>query len=124
MISNTYLTNLTDAEREEIRVKAQEARVAKKENSGNIVISSEDSYWRELASKHGVRMPQAVCQSSEHKFVKRIARKVEVDINVWIREVVGAKSLAEISDANPNIGAVGICGLFLEYVEEVKNDIA
>lgn len=124
MISNTYLTSLTDAEREEIRVKAQEARVAKKENSGNIVVSSEDSHWRELASKHGVRMPQSVCQSSEHKFVKRIARKVEVDINVWIREVVGAKSLAEISDANPNIGAVGVCGLFLEYVEEVKNGIA
>lgn len=115
-----HLKNFTPEQRAEMLEKARLAKQVKKDASGNIITFTDEPYWRTIASELGVRMPQSACQSSEHKHVKRLARKLGVDVNVWVRDVVGARTLGEISDANPNAGAVGVCGWFLEYAYELK----
>lgn len=114
------LPALTPEQRVEMREKAAISKQLKKEASSNIVTFTDEDHWRTIASEMGVRMPLSVCQSSEHKHVKRIARKLGVDVNVWVRDVVGARTLSDISDANPNAGAVGVCGWFLEHCYELK----
>lgn len=118
---NHHLTNITPEQRRQMLEQAKISRQAKKDASGNIKLMADDKNWRQIASDFGVRLPPSVAQSDEHKYVKRIARKLGVDINSWIREVCGATSLKQISDVNPNIGAVGLCGLFLEWVNEEKS---
>lgn len=114
MINKNYLNNLTQEQREELRLKSAQAREEKKLAAENIVLSMDDGFWRELCSKYGFRMPMSVCQSSEHKYVKRLAKKLGVDVMFWVRNIVGATTLKEVSDMNPNIGAVGMCGLLIE----------
>lgn len=118
----SHLQSYTPEQRADMLEKARIAKQAKKDAAGNIITFTDEPHWRTIASELGVRMPQSVCQADEHKHVKRMARKLGVDINVWIKEIVGAKNLKEISDANPNAGAVGICGLFLEYAYKLKGE--
>lgn len=110
----------TPEQRVEMQEKARIAKQAKKDAAGNIISFTDEDHWRTIASEMGVRMPQSVAQASEHKHIKRLARKLGVDVNVWVRDVVGARTLGEISETNPNAGAVGICGWFLEYAYELK----
>ncbi len=113
-----YLPDYTPEQRAEVLVKARLAKQLKKDASVNIKTMVDETHWRELASKYGIRMPQVVCQSDELKYVKRAAKKLDVDISVWVKEVVGGTTLKEIADLNPDIGAVGIMGLFLEAYDE------
>jgi len=119
LINNSYLQSLTETEREELRAKAAQSRLYKKVASANIQSMTDENYWRDLCSTLCVRMPQSVCQSSELKYIKRIANKLNVDINVWIKDVCGCKSLKEVAELNPNIGAVGMVGFFIEHCKEV-----
>lgn len=119
MINKSYLQSLTEAEREELRAKATQSRLDKKLASTNIQSMVDENYWKDIASQLGVRMPQSVCQASELKYIKRIANKLNVDINVWVKDVCGCKSLKEVAELNPNIGAVGMVGLFCEHCKEV-----
>lgn len=116
----SHLTGITDQQRAEMLAKAALAKEIKKANAINIVKLIDTPYHRELASLYGIRLPTANCQSNELKFVKRAARKLDVDINVWVKEVVGAKNLGEVALLNPNIGAAGMVGLLLEWAHEIK----
>lgn len=120
MIKKNNLPTLTPEQRAEMLEKARLSREMKKENSANIVVSLDDKYWRETASSLGVRMPPAVAQSHEFKWLKRAAKKLDVDIGTWVKEVTGCTSLQQIADLNKNIGAVGVQGLFLEWVNEIS----
>lgn len=115
-----YLTNITPEMRKEMQEKARLSRIAKDEASDNIKKFVDERHWRELASSLGVRMPQSNCQADELKFVKRAAKKLNLDISVWVKEVVGAVSLIDVARMNPDAGAVGIMGYFLEWASEVK----
>ncbi len=119
MINKSYLQSLTEAEREELRAKAVQSRLDKKLASANIQSMADENYWRDLASSLNCRLPQSVCQASELKYIKRIANKLNVDINVWVKDVCGCKSLKEVAELNPNIGALGMVGTFLEHCKEV-----
>lgn len=119
MINKSYLQSLTEAEREELRAKAVQSRLDKKLASANIQSMADENYWRELVSSLNVRMPRSVCQSSELKYVRRIGDKLGVDVNIWVKDVCGCKSLKEVAELNPNIGAVGLVGIFLEHCKEV-----
>ena len=119
MINKSYLQSLTEAEREEMRAKAAQSRIDKKAASANIRSMADENYWRELASSLNCRLPQSVCQASELKYVKRIANKLGIDTNVWVKDVCGCKSLKEVAELNPNLGAVGMVGLLLEHAKEV-----
>lgn len=119
MINKAYLQSLTEAEREEMRAKAAQSRLDKKAASANIQAMADENYWRELCSSLNVRMPRSVCQASELKYVRRIGDKLGVDINTWVKDVCGCKSLKEVAELNPNIGAVGMVGFFIEHCKEV-----
>jgi len=108
------VATLTPEQRAEMQEKSRLSREIKRQNSANIVVSLDDKYWRETASSLGVRMPPAVAQAHEFKWLKRAAKKLNIDVNYWTKEIVGAKSLKEVADMNPNIGACGIFGLVLE----------
>ena len=114
MIKKNNLPTLTKEQRSELLEKARLSRELKKANSENIVVSLDDKYWRETASSLGVRMPPDVAQSHEFKWLKRACNNLNIDVNYWTKEIVGAKSLKEVSDMNPNIGAAGVMGLVLE----------
>ena len=120
-LNKDYLANLTDEDRKALQEQARISREAKKEASKNIRVSADDAHWRSLFAKYGLRSPPSVCQSTEMKYAKRMARKMNFDINYWVREVVGAKSLIELASMNPDIGQVGICGLLMEWVDEEKS---
>lgn len=108
-----------EKQRAEMLAKAAETRELKRLNSGNIVALSDATYHRDLASKHGVRMPPSYCQADELKYVRRVAKKMDVDLDVWVKEVVGARTLAEVSRLNSDYGACGMVGLLLEWADEV-----
>ena len=114
MIKKNNLPELTKEQRSELLEKARLSRELKKANSENIVVSLDDKYWRETASSLGLRMPPAVAQAHEFKWLKRACNKLNIDVNYWTKEIVGAKSLKEVADMNHNIGACGIMGLVLE----------
>ena len=118
MINKSYLQSLTEAERVELRAKAVQSRLDKKLASANIQSMADENYWRDLFSKYGLRSPPSTSQASETKYLKRAARKLNVDINVWIRDVCGCTSLREIASLNPNIGAKGMLGIFMEWADE------
>lgn len=113
-----HLPELTPELRLEMQQKAAISKQIKKDASVNIQSMVDHGHWRDLASKCNIRLPQAVCQSDELKFVKRAANKLGVDVMIWVKDVVGAKTLKEVAELNPNIGAVGMVGLFLEAYDE------
>mgnify|MGYP001580934513 CR=1 FL=1 len=119
MINKSYLQSLTEAERDEMRAKAAQSRLDKKEASANIRYMADENYWKDVASQLGVRMPQSICQASEIKFIKRIANKLGIDTSVWVKDVCGCKSLKEVAELNKDAGAVGMVGFFIEHCKEV-----
>jgi hypothetical protein len=123
MVNSNYLSNLSDEERLAIREASRVSREAKKLASSNIVELADMNYHKELASKYGIKMPSYVCQSSELKYVKRAARIVGIDVNEWVRECIGGGTLIEFAANNPNIGARGVVGLYLEYADEVLSKV-
>jgi hypothetical protein len=120
LINKSYLQSLTEADRDEMRAKAAQSRLDKKEASANIRSMADENYWRELFSKYSLRSPPSTSQASETKYLKRASRKLDVDINIWIRDVCGCASLREIVSLNSNIGAKGMLGIFMEWVDEEK----
>lgn len=119
MINKSYLQSLTQVERDEMRAKAAQSRLDKKAASANIRSMADENYWRELASSLNARMPRSVCQASELKYVRRIGDKLGVDVNVWVKDVCGCKSLKEVAELNKDAGAVGMVGFFIEHCKEV-----
>jgi hypothetical protein len=118
---NHHLTNITSEQRQQMLAQAKISRQAKKDASGNIISFKDETYWRETSSQLGVRMPPSVAQSNEFKWLKRAAKKLDIDVNTWVKEVCGCTSLTELAKLNPNAGAVGLMGLFIEHVIEEKS---
>lgn len=119
-MNKSHLTDITPEQREEMQRKAALAKAKKREESINIMTLIDAPYHRELASLYGIRMPTSYCQSSELKYAKRAAKKLDIDINLWVKDAVGARNLAEVAQLNPNLGACGMVGLLLEYAHELK----
>lgn len=116
-----YLTNITPEMRKEMQEKARISRELKKEASGNIIKYKDELYWREKCSELGLRMPPSVAQANEFKWLKRAGKKLDIDVNTWVKDVCGCTSLTELAKLNPNMGAVGLYGLFIEHVIEEKS---
>lgn len=77
-------------------------------------------HWRMLAKSMGTRLPQSYQPATSTKYIRKIAKKVGVDIKEWI-ESTGCDNLAEINKLNHNIPAYAMTGWYLEYAEEVKS---
>ena len=82
----------------------------------------DEQHWRDLAKSMNVRLPQTYQPATSTKYIRKIAKKVGVDIKEWI-ESTGCTNLAEINSLNPNIPAYAMTGWYLEYANEVKSQI-
>lgn len=115
-----HLTNISQEEREKMLQQAREARAAKvqwaKENLRDDYLDK--PLWRELSSKHGVRMPQKHIPASELKYIKRLFKAKELDIKQWLTESTGCITLLELSRKNPDAPAYAMCGWALEWIDE------
>lgn len=105
---------------EEMRQQAVEARQAKIEWAKD---NLRDDYldfplWRELASKHGVRLPQRHIPATEVKYIKRVFKAKGMDINQWLKDGTGCSSIPEVARKNPDAPAYAMVGWALEWIEE------
>lgn len=80
---------------------------------------SDVEHWRLLAKSMGTRLPQSYQPATSTKYIRKIAKKMGVDIKEWI-ESTGCANLTEINNLNPNIPAYAMTGWMLEWVDEIK----
>lgn len=81
---------------------------------------ADEQHWRDLAKKMGTRLPQSYQPATSTKYIRKIAKKVGIDIKEWI-DSTGCTNLTEINNLNPNIPAYAMTGWFLEYCDEKLN---
>lgn len=118
-MSNHNFTVMTD----EDRAKSAAVKEAKKAwATENLRQDFQDlQVWKDLASKRGVRLPIYYAAGTEIKFIKRMAKKLEVDIDQFL-ESTGFTTLKQMALANPNWPSYALCGILLEYSEEVNGE--
>ena len=76
--------------------KAKLAVQQKKEANAHLKNDFSDlPHWKELASKYGVRLPRYYIASSETKYLKRLFKKVEIDIQEYLDDC-GAKTVKSL----------------------------
>lgn len=116
------LNNLTDQERQEMKIKAQEARQAKREFAEkNLKIDWEDdSYWIDLAKKHQYKLPQRFDKAGS-KWVNRFLKAKGLDIE-WYRDHTGIANGNKEALMNPAMTARAQVGLLLEAYDEDFGD--
>lgn len=80
----------------------------------------DEQHWRDLAKKMNTRLPQSYQPATQTKYIRKVAKKVGVDIKEWI-ESTGCANLTEINNLNPNIPAYVMTGWMLEWIDEFKS---
>lgn len=108
---------------EEQRAQAKETRQAKKllaEQTLKLEYADEN-HWASLASKYSVRLPVYYQPSSEIKYVRRIAKKLNIDINEFLSST-GYSNVKSLASANPTWTARAICGTLLEFYDDNLNN--
>lgn len=108
---------------EEQRAQAKETRQAKKilaEQTLKLEYADEN-HWASLASKYSVRLPVYYQPSSEIKYVRRIAKKLNIDINEFLSST-GYSNVKSLVLANPTWTARAICGVLLEFYDDNLNN--
>ncbi|MBG23725.1 MAG: hypothetical protein CMF22_10415 [Idiomarinaceae bacterium] len=113
-----YLSTITAAEREELRLKGAEKREEKRIwAEANLKLEWDDhSHWRDLASKYGYRMPNKhePCGS---KHTNRFLRKFGLS-KEWYQDHTGFKNANEEFRVNPTLPAFAAVGFLLEAYDE------
>lgn len=102
------------------REQAKASRLAKQEASKSLIQDFADmNTWKELASKHGVRLPSYVHPNTETKYLRRLFKKAEMDIKDYL-DACGVSGLKKLAALNPDYPAYAEYGLALEYIDEQK----
>lgn len=116
---SSYLSNISAEDKQLMREKAKETRKAKQEwAEANLKQDFLDlPYWRQLASEAGVRLPMSYVPAIEVKHVKKLLKKLNIDVKEWC-EVEGYSTLKKFGVDNPTYPAYAHCGLVLEYWKE------
>ena len=100
--------------------KAQEAVAQKKLDNAHLKNDFSDlTHWKELASEYGVRLPRYYICNSETKYLRRLFKKVEIDIQEYL-DACGVSTVKQLVKLNPNYPAAAEIGLALEHIDEVK----
>ena len=100
--------------------KAQEAVAQKKLDNAHLKNDFSDlPHWKELASKYGVRLPRYYICNSETKYLRRLFKKVEMDIQEYL-DACGVSTLKQLVKLNPDYPAYAELGIALEYIDETK----
>ena len=103
---------------------AKASRLAKQEASKSLkqdFNSADVNTWKELASKHGTRLPSYVHPNTETKYLKRLFKKVDMNIKDYL-EACGDTTLKKLAALNPDYPAWAECGLALDYIDEQKGE--
>lgn len=108
---------------DEDRLKSAQVKEEKKQWAlANLKQDFEDlQVWKDLASKHSVRLPIYYAAGTEIKFVKRMARKLGVNIDDFL-EATGFTTLKQMAISNMTWPSYALCGLLLEYKEEINDE--
>lgn len=108
------LVPMSDEQRQEIKDK----RIADQEYAKEHLKTEymDENYWRETASKYGLRLPGWWIPSSEVKYIRRACKKLGVGINDFT-ESMGFSNLNQLAANNPSWNAVAMVGLVLEFKE-------
>lgn len=113
------LENITPEQRqaylEQGRIVRQERIASAKENLK--LEYADENHWKYLSSLYNLRLPAYYHSNSSVKYVKRMAKALEMDILEYVEDM-GCKSLSEMVKLNPKQNAVAMCGLFLEWHHE------
>lgn len=113
-----YLSSLSEKDKEEMRNKAKESREAKKKAGEHLKDDFLDkSYWKELASEAGIRLPMSYIPASETKYAKKALKKLGIDQKEWL-EAEGFVNMKQFAQNNPDWPAYAVVGLILEYWKE------
>ena len=75
------------------------------------------THWKELASKYGVRLPSYYQPATETKYLRRLFKKLDLDINEYV-EACGAKGIKSLVNMNTNYPAYAEVGLALEWIDD------
>lgn len=110
---------MTDEQRE----KSRQARIAKRiwaeENLQQDFLDAQ--VWRDLASKHSVRLPISYAAGTETKYYKRVTKQLGVELERFVEET-GYKTIKQFAQANMRWPAYAICGLILEWYESLDGE--
>ena len=55
----------------------------------------DENHWKTLAPKYGVRLPRYYIPNTETKYLKRLFKKLDLDINEYV-EACGAKGIKSL----------------------------
>lgn len=114
----SFLKGLSEEERLAIREKAKAARAEKQKAGENLKQDFlDESYWRALASKHGVRLPASYISNNEVKYLKRICTKLGIDIKEYL-DYCACKSVKQLASMNPEYPAWVESSMLLEWYDE------
>lgn len=115
---NPYLANITPEQRQEMIQKgAEQKRIKQQWAKDNLKLDySDETHWRELASKHGYRLP-VYWEKASSKFVNRFLKRYNLS-KEWYEDVTGFKNGNKEAEKNPCMNAVCQVGLLLESYDE------
>jgi len=77
----------------------------------------DEGFWRDNASKVGLRLPMWWIPGSETKYIRRACKKLNVDVNLFVGST-GFSNLNQLVKANSRWSAVGMVGLCIEFAIE------
>lgn len=109
------LTPMTDEQRQAVKDKRSADQDYAKEHIKTEYM--DESYWRDAASKYGLRLPGWWIPSNETKYIRRACKKLGVDVNSFV-ESTGFSNLNQLVKANSNWSVVGMVGLCIEFAIE------
>lgn len=75
---------------------------------------SDENFWRNEASKYGLKLPGWWYPASETKYVRRACKKLGVNIDDFIAST-GCKNLQELAKINNKWSVLGLVGLVIEW---------
>lgn len=76
--------------------------------------------WKDLARKYNVRLPSYTQPATSTKYVKRVFKEVNIDIQEYL-EASGVKSIRTLAQMNPREPAFASVGFALEWIDEYKS---
>ena len=78
---------------------------------------SDENHWKSLASRYGVRLPRYYICNSETKYLKRLFKNVEIDIQEYLDDC-GVKTVKSLVKLNSNWPCYAEVGVALEWIDE------
>ena len=114
-MSNPDFKPMSDTQREEVRLKRIVDQEYAKENL--LTDFKDEQFWRENASKVGLRLPGWWIPAAETKYIRRVCKKLGIDINDFIAST-GFSNLNQLVKANSKWTALGVVGLCIEFALE------